>query len=42
MLNYLETATTWQILEDIAGVVLLFAMIPLFPFALAIVKALIE
>jgi hypothetical protein len=39
MLNYLETATTWQILEDIAGVVLLFAMIPLAPFAIAIVKA---
>ena len=41
MLNYLETATTWEILEDIAGVVFLFAMIPLAPFAIAIVKALL-
>jgi hypothetical protein len=41
MLNYLETATTWDILEDIAGVVLLFAMIPLAPYAIAIAKALL-
>jgi hypothetical protein len=41
MLNYLETATTWDILEDITGVVLLFAIIPLAPFAIAIVKALL-
>jgi len=28
-------------LEDLASVVMLFAMIPLFPYAIAIVKALI-
>lgn len=41
MLNYLETATWGEIFEDIAGAVLLFAMIPLFPYAVAIVKALL-
>ena len=41
MLNYFETATWGEILEDIAGAVLLFAMIPLFPYAVAIAKALL-
>lgn len=41
MLNYLETATWAELFEDVAGAVLLFAMIPLFPYAVAIVKALL-
>jgi hypothetical protein len=42
MLNYLETATWGEIFEDIAGAVLLFAMIPLFPYFIAFMKAIFE
>lgn len=39
MLNYLETATTKELLEDVVGVVILFSIPFLFPYAVAILKA---
>ena len=42
MMNYLETATFREIFEDIAGGVILFAMIPLFPYVIAFMKVIFE
>ena len=39
MLNYLETATTKELLEDALGAICLFAVPFLFPYAVAILKA---
>jgi hypothetical protein len=41
MLDFFKDYTLAEVLEDLAGAVLLFAMIPLFPYAVAIVKALL-
>ena len=41
-MNYLETATAWEIFEDVAGVVALFAMFPLFPYVIAFMKVIFE
>lgn len=42
MLNYLETATFWEIFEDVAGVVILFALMPLAPYAITFMKVFFE
>ena len=39
MLNYLETATTKELVEDAVGALILFASPFLFPYAVAILKA---
>lgn len=41
-MNYLETATFWEIFEDVAGVVVLFALIPITPYAIAFMKVIFE
>lgn len=41
MLDFFKDYTLAEVLEDLAGVAVLFAMIPLFPYAVAIVKALL-
>lgn len=41
-MNYLETATTWDIFEDVAGVVILFALFPLAPYAIAFMKVIFQ
>lgn len=42
MLNYLETATAWEIFEDVAGVVTLFAFIFVFPYIVTFMKVIFE
>jgi hypothetical protein len=42
MMNYLETASAWEIFKDIAGVVILFALFPLAPYAIAFMKVIFE
>jgi len=42
MLNYLETATVWNIVEDIAGAVTLFAFIFVFPYIITFMKVIFE
>jgi hypothetical protein len=39
MLNYLETATTRELLDDVVGALLLFSIPFWFPYAVAILKA---
>lgn len=41
MLNYLETATLGELIEDVMGVVLLFSIPFWFPYAVAILKAIL-
>jgi hypothetical protein len=41
MLNYLETATAKELFEDVVGAVLLFSIPFLFPYAVAILKAIL-
>ena len=42
MMNYLEIATFWDIVEDVAGVATLFAFIFLFPYFVAFMKVIFE
>ena len=42
MMNYLETATFWDIVEDVAGAIFLFAMIFVLPNFLPLMKVIFE
>jgi hypothetical protein len=42
MMNYLETATFWDIVGDVAGVVTLFAFIFMFPYIITFMKVIFE
>jgi hypothetical protein len=42
MLKYLETATFWQIFDDVAGAIFLFAMIFVLPNFLPLMKVIFE
>jgi hypothetical protein len=42
MMKYLETATFWEIFEDVAGVITLFAFIPIFFYSIAFMKVIFE
>jgi len=42
MMKYLETATFWQIVDDVGGAIFLFAMIFVLPNLLALMKAIFE
>ena len=41
-MNYLETATFWEIAEDVAGAILLFAFIPVFFYSIAFMKVIFQ
>lgn len=42
MMNYLKTATFWEIFEDVAGAIFLFATVLLFPYFVAFMRAIFE